>query len=46
VLVLDSRLYHKSYGSEFLGALPACNRRAGRLAGLVQDAIKWLKGFD
>ncbi len=46
VLVLDSRLYHKSYGPEFLGALPACNRRAGRLAGLVQDAIKWLKGFD
>lgn len=46
VLVLDSRLYHKSYGPEFLSALPACNRRAGRLAGLVQDAIKWLKGFD
>ncbi len=46
VLVLDSRLYHKSYGAEFLGALPACNRRAGRLAGLVQDAMKWLKGFD
>ena len=46
VLVLDSRLYHKSYGAEFLSALPACNRRAGRLAGLVQDAIKWLKGFD
>lgn len=46
VLVLDSRLYHKSYGPEFLGALPACNRRAGRLAGLVQDAIKWLKGFE
>ena len=46
VLVLDSRLYHKSYGSEFLNALPACNRRAGRLAGLVQDAVKWLKGLD
>lgn len=46
VLVLDSRLYHKSYGAEFLGALPACNRRAGRLAGLVQDAMKWLKGFE
>ena len=46
VLVLDSRLYHKSYGAEFLNALPACNRRAGRLAGLVQDSVKWLKGFD
>ncbi|MBT9583686.1 hypothetical protein IV102_10055 [bacterium] len=43
VLVLDSRLYHKSYGSDFMGALPRCQRRAGRLAGLVQDAMKWLR---
>ena len=42
VLVLDSRLYHKSYGNDFMNALPACRRRAGRLAGLVQDAIQWL----
>lgn len=43
VLVLDSRLYHKSYGAEFLSALPRCKRRAGALAGLVQDALKWLR---
>lgn len=43
VLVLDSRLYHKSYGSDFLGSLPRCRRRAGRLAGLVQDAMRWLR---
>lgn len=43
VLVLDSRLYHKSYGSEFLAALPRCRRRAGKLLGLVQDSMRWLR---
>lgn len=41
VLVLDSRLYHKGYGKDFLQALPRCRRRAGRLAGLVEDAWSW-----
>lgn len=43
VLVLDSRLYHKSYGAEFLRSLPPCHRRAGRLPGLVRDAIAWMR---
>lgn len=42
VLVLDSRLYHKSYGKRFLSGLPPCRRRAGTLSGVVQDAVRWL----
>ncbi len=43
VLVLDSRLYNKGYGNDFLAALPKCRRRAGKWVGVVQDAVRWLQ---
>jgi ATP-dependent DNA helicase DinG len=42
VLVLDSRIYHKSYGKEFTRSLPSCTRRAGPWAELVPDSLEWL----
>jgi len=46
VLVLDSRLYHKSYGQQFMQSLPPCRRRAGKLKGLVLDAWSWFENPD
>jgi ATP-dependent DNA helicase DinG len=43
VMVLDSRIYHKSYGVEFKRSLPACTRRAGPWADLVEDSLEWMR---
>jgi len=43
VLVLDNRLYHKSYGPDFVRSLPGCVRRKGGLGRLVQDSLRWLR---
>lgn len=43
VYVLDSRLYHKNYGRDFLKSLPPCTRRAGPLDQLVEDGLRWLR---
>ncbi len=42
VIVLDSRLYHKSYGKDFFRSLPACTRRAGPFSEIVTDGLRWL----
>lgn len=43
VLVLDNRLYKKSYGTDFVRSLPGCVRRSGGLGRLVQDGLRWLR---
>lgn len=42
VIVLDSRLYHRDYGRDFLESVPACTRRAGSLERVVNDSLVWL----
>jgi ATP-dependent DNA helicase DinG len=43
VTVFDSRVVHKSYGSQFLESLPECTVQYGSLDGLAAAAQKWLK---
>lgn len=43
VSVFDSRIVHKSYGTQFIEALPECTVRYGSLEGLAQTAVNWLK---
>lgn len=43
VTVFDSRVVHKSYGMQFLEALPECTIQYGSLDGLAVAAAEWLK---
>ncbi|MCU0496455.1 MAG: DNA polymerase III subunit epsilon, partial [Anaerolineae bacterium] len=43
VSVFDSRILHKSYGTQFIEALPECTVKYGSLDGLAQAAADWLK---
>ncbi|MCB9139804.1 MAG: hypothetical protein H6642_15785 [Caldilineaceae bacterium] len=42
VLLLDSRLWQKSYGQMFLDALPECERRFTRLENVEEEVRAWL----
>ena len=42
VVLLDSRIWRKSYGEAFLEALPACTRRHGPLMNLAESVRDWL----
>lgn len=42
VTVFDSRIFHKSYGNDFIESLPDCTRQEGKLAGLADAAARWL----
>jgi ATP-dependent DNA helicase DinG len=43
VVVMDSRIRKKNYGSAFLDALPECTIQDGTLDNLPESAQKWLK---
>ena len=42
VVLLDSRLWHRSYGEVFLDALPDCTRRQSPLSHLGESVQGWL----
>ncbi len=42
VVLLDSRLWHRSYGEVFLDALPDCTRRQSPLSHLGEAVHAWL----
>ena len=42
VVLLDSRLWHRSYGEVFLDALPDCTRRQSPLSHLGESVHGWL----
>ena len=42
VVLLDSRLWHRSYGEVFLDALPDCTRRQSPLSHLGEAVHGWL----
>jgi Rad3-related DNA helicase len=42
VLLLDSRVWRRGYGSAFLDALPTCTTRRGPLADLGKSMAQWL----
>ena len=42
VVLLDSRIWQKSYGEAFLEALPACTSRHGPLMNLAETVRQWL----
>jgi ATP-dependent DNA helicase DinG len=43
VVIMDSRIHTKSYGSSFIDALPECTIRRGNLDDLPSIAQDWLK---
>lgn len=43
VVVLDSRIFSKSYGSTFIRAIPECTVRHGPVAELGMSARDWLR---
>lgn len=44
VVVLDKRLFSKSYGSIFLKSLPRCTVKRGRASDLPGEAARWIDG--
>jgi ATP-dependent DNA helicase DinG len=42
VTVFDSRLLGKSYGAQFIEALPDCTQQSGPLSNLAQAALNWI----
>lgn len=46
VLVLDHRIRTKGYGRRFFESLPRSKRRAGPLAGLIDEGLDWLLSND
>ena len=42
VAVLDRRIYEKSYGSEFVRALPKCTRVRASTASIAAETASWL----
>lgn len=44
VVLLDSRIWQKSYGDAFLDALPSCTRRHAPLMNLGETISDWLAG--
>ncbi|MDA8218663.1 MAG: DEAD/DEAH box helicase family protein, partial [Dehalococcoidales bacterium] len=44
VVVLDRRLYTKSYGAAFLRSLPQCTVRNAPVDSLPGEAVSWLQG--
>lgn len=46
VVLLDSRLWHRSYGEVFLDALPDCTRRQSPLSHLGEAVHGWLNPQD
>jgi DNA polymerase-3 subunit epsilon/ATP-dependent DNA helicase DinG len=42
IVILDSRVWHKSYGEAFLDALPSCATRHGPLVNLGETVQQWL----
>ncbi len=43
VVILDRRILSKSYGQQFIQALPPCTLRRGRLGDLAEAAAQWLE---
>lgn len=43
VVVLDNRIFTKSYGSTFIRAIPECTVRHGTVADLGEAAERWLR---
>ena len=43
VVILDSRIWRKDYGSAFLESLPPCTTRLAPLANLSDEIDQWLK---